>query len=57
MLGKIVSLPLVKGIIAIVVIQLGVGEYVNFLKNLQLQFENLGGAKSDLSFLFYYSQS
>lgn len=56
MLGKIASLPLVEGIITIVVIQWG-REYVNFLKNLQLQFENLGGAKSDLSLLFYYSQS
>lgn len=54
MLGKIASLSLVKGIITVVVIQWG-REDVNFLKNIQLQFENLGEVKSDLSFLFCYS--
>lgn len=56
MLGKIASLSLVRGIITVVVIQWG-REDVNFLKNIQLQFENLGEAKSDLSFLFCYSRS
>lgn len=56
MLGKIASLSLVRGIITVVVIQWG-REDVNFLKNIQLQFENLGEAKSDLSFFFCYSRS
>lgn len=30
-------------------------EDVAFLKNVQLRFQNLGGAKSGLSFLFCYS--